>query len=403
MKIFSISVMTLALLAIVGCSTGRGVTSSSSNEPSDKAVSPDLITVSVAKPERRTVTDGLSLTGAIMPYEQVTVYAKTAGYLKWIKVDMGDWVKPGDVLAEIDVPEVVAGLEEKRAAIVKAEADVVQARAALEQSRADLEFQEINYKRLKAIHDKDPDVLPEQEVDQARGSFGVASGKLKTAEAHVEVAEAAVATAKAALATLNTLMDYARITAPMAGVVTERFIDPGALVQAASSSRTQAAPVVSIARLDRLRVLVDVPEPKVRACQRGTNAKVQVDANPGEAFPARVSRTGGVLDPGSRTMRVEIDVPNPGYRLRPGMVARVELELEKIDQAVTVPVSAVRPQGKDRAVFLVEAGKAKLRTVRTGLESPEWIQIVEGLKGGEQVITASAGTLTDGAGVRVNQ
>ncbi|MGH9673395.1 MAG: efflux RND transporter periplasmic adaptor subunit, partial [Bryobacteraceae bacterium] len=250
------------------------------------------------------------------------------------------------------------------------------------------------------IHDKDPDVLPEQEVDQARGSFGVASGKMKTAEAQVKVAEAAVATAKAELATLNTLMDYARITAPMAGVVTERFIDPGALVQAASSSRTQAAPVVSIARLDRLRVLVDVPEPNVRACQRGTIARIQAD---GESIQARVSRTGGVLDPGSRTMRVEMDVPNPGHRLRPGMVARVELELKKIDGAVTVPLPAIRQQGTGRAVFVVEAGKAKLRPVKTGLESPEWVQIVEGLAGAEQVITASGGTLTDGAAVRVNQ
>jgi membrane fusion protein (multidrug efflux system) len=398
-RILPIIVIALAL-AVVGCSTGRNAASGSSNEPSVKAESQDPITVSVAKAERRTLTNGLNLAGTITAYEQVTLYAKTTGYLKWIKVDIGDWVKPGEVLAEIDVPEVVAGLEEKRAAIVKAEATVGQARAALEQSRADLEFQQINFKRLKAIHDKDPDVLPEQDVDQARGSFGVASGKMKTAEAQVRVAEAAVTTAKAELATLITLLDYARITAPMAGVVTERFIDPGALVQAASSSRTQAAPIVSIARLDRLRVLVDVPEPSVRACRRGTIARIQAD---GESLQARVSRTGGVLDPGSRTMRVEMDVSNPGHRLRPGMVARVELELEKIDAAVTVPLSAVRPQGKDRAVFVVEAGKAKLRPVRTGMESPQWIQIVEGLKGEEQVITASAGTLADGAAVRVNQ
>jgi RND family efflux transporter MFP subunit len=394
-KTDSISVITVVLLAAMGCSTGRGVETKAS-------VSRDLITVSVAKAERRTITDGLKLAGAITPYEQVTLYAKTTGYLKWIKVDIGDWVKAGDVLAEIDVPEMVTEREEKRAAVIRAEAALEQAKAAVEQSRADLEFQEINYKRLKAIHDKDPDVLPEQEVDQARGSFGVARGKLKTAEAQVKVAEAAVAAAQAELATRNTLMDYARITAPMAGVVTERFIDPGALVQAASSSRTQAAPVVSIARLDRLRVLVDVPEPNVRSCRRGTNAKVHVDAYPGESFPARVSRTGGVLDPGSRTLRVEIDVPNPGHRLRPGMVARVELELEKINEAVTVPLSAVRSQGKDRVVFVADAGKAQLRTVKTGLESPEWIQVVEGLKGGEQVIIAAAGTLSEGAAVKVN-
>lgn len=397
----SLSTIVIALAVVVaGCSTGRDAASTYPNETSVKAASQDAIAVSVARARRRTITRTLSLAGTITPYEQVTLYAKTTGYLKLIKVDIGDQVKAGDVLAEIDVPELVAGLEEKRAAIVKAEAAVGQAKAALEQSHSDLEFQEINYKRLKAIHDKDPDLLPEQDVDQARASFGVARGKMKTAEAQVRVVEAAVTTAKAELATLITLMNYTRITAPMAGVVTERFIDPGALVQAASSSRTQVAPVVSIARLDRVRVLVDVPEPNVRACQRGAIAGIEAD---GESFQARVSRTAGVLDPGSRTMRVEMDVPNTAHRLRPGMVAKVELQLAKIGEAVTVPLTAVRPHGKDRAVFVVEAGQAKLRLVKTGQESPEWIHITEGVKADEQVITAAAGTLADGAPVRVRQ
>jgi RND family efflux transporter MFP subunit len=296
---------------------------------------------------------------------------------------------------------MVTALDEKRAAVLKAEAVLEQANAAAEQYRAELEFQEINHRRLKAIHDKDADVLPEQDVDQARSSFGVARGKLKTAEAQIKVAAAAVATAKAELATLSALTQYTRIIAPITGAITERFLDPGALIQAASSSRTQAAPVVSIARLDRVRVLVDVPEPKAPLVRLGAGARVRLPAYPDESLPARVARTGAVLDPGSRTLRVEVDIPNPKHRLRAGMMARVELELQRFDGALTVPVSAVRVHGSSRDVFVLEGGKAKQRVVNTGLESPEWIQILDGLRGDEQVVTASSGTLTDGVELRI--
>ena len=382
----------LALVSGVACSR---------KSPAARADSTERIPVSVVKPQRRTIADRLALTGSITPYEQVTVYAKVSGYLKSLAVDMGDGVRQGQLLAEIDVPEMMAALEEKRAALLKAQAAVEQARASVEQSRAALEFQEVSYKRLQAIHDKDPDVMPRQEVDQARSGFAAARAKVKTDEAQVKVAEAAVAAARTEIETLNTLAQYARIVAPLSGVVSQRFVDPGALVQAASTSRTQAAPIVSIARLDKLRVVADVPEPSVRFVKAGSPATLQV--YPGESFPARVARAGTVLDPASRTMRIELDVANPGQRLRPGMTVKVLLELQKIDNALTVPVAAIRAQGLNRVVFVVEGETAKQRVVKTGLEFPEWIQVVEGLKGEEEVVVATAGTLADGASVRVNR
>ncbi len=380
------------LLAIGGCS---------SKSPAAGVGSSEKIAVSVAKPERRTIADRLTLSGALTPFEQVTLYAKVSGYLKTLRVDIGDWVRPGQVLAEIDIPEMRSSLEEKRAGLLKAKAALEQSRASLEQGRAVLEFQEINYKRLKSIHDKDPDVMPQQEVDQARSGFDVARSKVKMDEAQVKVAEAAVAAAQAEIETVNALIEYTRVVAPMAGVVSERFVDPGALVQAASSSRTQAAPLVSIARLDKLRVVADVPEPSVRFVRPGSNVDLQVEGYPGEKFPARVARIATVLDPGSRTMRIEVDVPNPGQRLRPGMTAKISLELRKIEDALTVPVAAIRAQGQDRIVFVVEQDVARQRQVKTGLEFPEFIQ-VDGLSGNEDIVVAAAGTLSDGTSVRVN-
>ena len=246
-------------------------------------------------------------------------------------------------------------------------------------------------------------MLPENEVDQARATHGVANGKLQAAKAQVKVASAVVKGAEAEIKTFDTLMAYARITAPISGVVSERFVDRGALIQAASSSRTQAAPVVSIARLDKIRVLVDVPEPKVRNVQPGTQATVQVEGYRGESFPAAVARIGTVLDLASRTMRVEFDVDNRDRRLRPGMTAKIFLELQKIQDAITVPIAALRTQGEAQSVFIVQDGKARLRPVKTGLESPEWIQVVEGLSGQEAVVVAAVSNLTDAARVKVKQ
>ena len=324
MKHFSFCSLLVATLLLPACSSDKAPADSASAISQEAGeTSPAEITVSIAKPDRREITDQLNLAGVVTPYEKVTLYAKVSGYLKFIAVDIGDWVRAGQVLAEMEVPEMLTGVEEKHAALLKAEAEVVKARADVGQAQAEAEFQKLNSERFKAIHDRDPDVLPENEVDQARAAYGVANGKLQAAQAQVKVAGAVLEAANAEIKTLDTLMAYARITAPISGVISERFVDPGALIQAASSSRTQAAPVVSIARLDKVRVVVDVPEPKVREVQPGTKAMLQVEGFPGEAFRGKVARTGSVLDLATRTMRVEFDVSNGDHRLRPGMTARV--------------------------------------------------------------------------------
>jgi len=404
MNISFLAVLAVGTLLVSACSSAKAPAGNASANWTRGGEAPgDEVTVSVTKPQRREIVDRLGLAGVVTPYEQVTLYSKVSGYLKSISVDIGDWVRPGQLLAEIDVPEMLTGLEEKRAALLKAEADLVKARADVDQAQADVEFQKVNHERLKAIHDKDPDMLPENEVDQARAAYGVANGKLQSAKAQVEVAGAVVESAKAEIKTFGTLMAYARITAPISGVVSERFVDPGALIQAASSSRTQAAPVVSIARLDKVRVVVDVPEPKVRNVRPGTKAILLAEAYPGESFPAKVARTGTILDLASRTMRVEFDVDNRDKRLRAGMTAKISLELEKFESALTVPVAALRTQADNRSVFIVKGGKAQQCKVKTGLESPEWIQIVEGLSGEEEVVVAAVSNLTDAARVRVER
>jgi RND family efflux transporter MFP subunit len=390
------NILTATSLVAIGVACTGCSRSTSGSALAQTSIAP--ITVGTAKAQQRDLVDRIDLAGNLTADEQVTVYAKVPGYLKALRVDIGDHVRQGQLIAELDIPEMTTALAEKRAALVKAQAALEQAHAAVEENRAEAEFAQINFQRLKSIHDRDPDVLPGQDVDQARASNGVASGKVKNAEAQVKVAAAAVSAAEAEIRTLETMIAYSRIEAPIAGVIIQRFVDTGTLIQAASSSRTQAAPIVTIARTDLVRALADVPEPSAPYVHAGSAATVQVSD---VSVPAHVSRASGVLDPSTRTLRAEIDLPNPGGRLRPGMTARVSIELRKLSGSVTVPIAAIRAQGSERSVFVVENGRAKQVKVKTGMESPDWVQITDGLRGGEEVVVASAGALTNGSQVSV--
>jgi RND family efflux transporter MFP subunit len=368
MKAFLLTMPVAMLIVCAGCSrSGSGSALAQTT--------PGLITVSTAKAQKRDLVDRIDLAGSLTADEQVSVYAKVPGYLKTLHVDIGDHVRTGQLIAELDIPEQTTTLGEKCAAVVKAQAALEQARAAVDESRANADFAQINYQRLRNIHDRDADVLPEQDVDQARASQGVASGKLKNAEAQVKVAEAAVAAAQAEVRTLETMIGYAKIESPMAGVVVQRFVDRGALIQTATSSRTQAAPVVTIARTDRVRAIADVPEPSASYVRAGAPATLQIG---GGSVETRVTRTSGALDPASRTLRIEFDLANLTGRFRPGSTVNVSLELRKLLGSVTVPVAAIRAQGAERLVFVVENARAKQIIVKTGMESPEWIQVVQG-------------------------
>src|SRR5260370_443023 len=202
MKTVCLTIMIPILMGCVACSR---------NGDADAALArtaPSPVTVSTAKAQQRDLADQISLAGTLTADEQVTVYAKVSGYLKAIHFDIGDHVCQGQLIAELEVPEMTASLAEKRAALVKAQAAIEQALAAVEESRAEAEFAQVNYQRLKNIHDRDADVLPGQDVDQARASHGVASGKLKNAEAQVKVAEAAEMAGEAGGNTLETLFRH---------------------------------------------------------------------------------------------------------------------------------------------------------------------------------------------------
>ncbi len=340
-----------------------------------------LLLVAVTKPVRRTAVRSITLPASVEAFEKATLYAKVFGYLRWIRVDKGDRVRKGDVLALVEVPEIEQEHQRARAAVQEAQANY-------ERAQADAALKELTYKRLEGIRQSEPDVISPQEIDVARAAFEVAQGDSKLAEARLELAQAEVGR-------LEVLINYAKIRAPFSGIVSARYVDPGALIQSPGGA------IVTVAGMDRVRIYADVPEPGVPYVRPGEPAEVNLDALPGKTFSGRIERIATALDPQSRTMKVEVDLPNPGYVIRPGMFGRVILSLGEEAAALFLPAEALHQDAEgNKYVTIVADGRVRMVRVETGLDDGGMIQ-VRGLRGDEDVVVGSSETLREGLRVRI--
>ncbi len=329
--------------------------------------------VTVVRPEHRTLTRSLRIPATVEAIEKVTLYARTAGYLERITVDRGDSVRRGQVLAAISVPEM--------------EKDHDAAAARLRQAEADLALQRVTLERLEAVRQAEPGAVTQQQVDEGQG--------------RLQVAEATVGRLRAELAQMETMMGYATIRAPFDGVVTERYVDPGALIPVGTGSTQE--PIATLMNMDTVRVFVDVPEPDVPFVTRKTSVHLALAALPGRDFEATVTRYATALDPETRTMKTEIDFRNRDHSLRPGMYGVATLILEKRDNALSLPATALLLE-KDRPyVFTVSGGAARRIPVTIGLDDGIVVEILDGLKGDELVIVGGKGIVTEGMLVRVGE
>jgi RND family efflux transporter MFP subunit len=330
-----------------------------------------VVTVTVVRPARRTLVRSLKVPGGIEAFQEATLYAKTAGYLSKITVDRGDRVRRGQVLATISVPEMGG------------EHDV--AEATLREAEAALDLKKVTAERTREVYAAEAGAVTRQQVDQA--------------EAELTEVESKVARLKAELARLETLMDYATIRAPFDGIITDRFVDPGAMIQLATSSAQ--APIVTLMNMDTVRVFAEVSEPDVPFVSRTTPARLTVEVLPGEDFQGTVTRYATALDPKTRTMKTEVDLPNPKHRLRPGMFAVVILELGRREDALTLPAAALLVEKDTPYVFTIVDGTARRTPVTTGISDGIVVEILDGLNGSESVVLAGRGLVTDGMRVIV--
>lgn len=398
---FSLCVVIVVAVAIAATLLRRTSNPTSADRAAPTASALE-VAVQIALPEHHEITREVVLAGSIEAFEQAPLYSKTAGYLKWIKVDIGDSVRKGDVLAEIDVPEMLPEYKGAEAEVERARVNVENAQAELQRAKAELELKKVTYERFKSIRDQEPDVMAEQQVDEAKAQFEVARAVVSVAESRIKVHKSEVAKAEAVRDRLTELMEYTKIRAPFTGVVIKRHVDPGALIQHASS-QTNVSPVVTIGRVDTLRIFADVAEPEVPLVKRGNHVALTVNALPDRIFEGTITRFAGGLDSKTRTLRTQIDIPNREGLLRPGMYAAVRLSLGNKQDALTVPASALIIEGDKSYVYTVADGKARRVEVQCGADDGIRVEVTGGLTGAEPVITTGKNAVKDGSPVKVSQ
>jgi RND family efflux transporter MFP subunit len=339
------------------------------------AGSPPRVSVAVAR--RAPATSELTLPGNAQAYREAALYARATGYLKRWTVDIGDRVREGQLLAEISAPDVDDQLAQARA-------NLVLARANLQVSEASLELAKITLSR-----DLDSgDATAPQRIDQDRA-------QLRTTTAQVESAKASIQANQATVQKYADLQSFQKIVAPFAGVITARNVDPGALVTADNPSETRE--LFHLMQIDPLRVFVNVPQVYATTVGPGQRAVVYRPEDRLRRFSGQVTRTAGALDPNTRTLLTQIDVPNPDGALRPGMYLRVNFIATCPTPSVLIPSAALvtRPDGLEVAL-LGEDHAVRYRKVQLGRDYGREVEVVTGLEGGETVIVHPGDALAKG-------
>jgi membrane fusion protein (multidrug efflux system) len=302
----------------------------------------------------------VTLPGSLKANQQATLYAKVPGYLKSITADTGDRVEAGQPLGEIEVPELQADRTRFRAEVKVATTEA---------------------SRMNAARQKAPDLVTPQAVDEA-------TGRLEVAQANLERTES--------------LLEFSQLKAPFSGVVTARFVDPGAFIPAATSANTAGgAAVITLMDFSTIRAQVRVPESEASLIKPGQPVRIAVEGLPGRSFETKVSRMSYALDESTRTMLVEADLPNPHLELRPGMYALIRLGVEEHADALRIPVGALVMEKANAFTFAVEGGLARKRALKIGFNDGSLVEVLSGLSGTEILAIPGKRTLVDGQPVQI--
>jgi RND family efflux transporter MFP subunit len=378
------------LAGLTSCSSGH-------SEVNTQTAAADAIqTVPAARVTRANLSGGIGLTAEFQPFQEVDVMAKVAGYVRSITVDIGDRVREGQVLATLEIPEMEDEQAKAEAAVKQAEAEVAAAGDGLRRATSEHDLAHLSLTRIEDVAKRERGLVPQQQVDEFRSRDLVAEAQVAGAKSSLAAAEQKTSVARAEQARLRTMYKYATITAPFTGVITKRFANIGAMIQAGTASQSQAMPVVRISQNNLLRLVLPVPESAVPRVRLGEHVDVTVPSL-SRTFDGRVARVAGKLQMSTRTMDTEIDVPNPDLTLVPGMYARVDLEIEQCDGALVVPLDAVDRSAGAARVFAVDAnGLLRTRPVTLGMETPQRLEVRAGLQEGEVVVVGRRAGLKEG-------
>jgi RND family efflux transporter MFP subunit len=334
--------------------------------------------VDMAPATRHEVVDYVTVVGNLIGQATVDVVPRVGGRIESIPVKLGDRVTKGQTVAKIEDDQIREQINQRQASLKVNEANVAQ-------RESDAKLTETIYARMKAQYDRD--LLSKQLLEDAEAKYN-------TAVSNVGVAKAQLVQMQSSLDELKITLANTTVTSPVDGFVSRRLLDQGAFAGANTV-------ILSVVDIGIVRMVANLVEKDVKRVQAGVHALVEVDAFPGEKFTGQVSRVAPVFDPATRTASMEIEVPNPGFRLKPGMYARVQLTVDRRPNALTVPRGAIADIEGKRGVFMLENQVARFHEVKTGLQDNQRVEILEGLTEGQRVVTVGTLALRDGDRITV--
>ncbi len=388
-SLFPLAFCSLAAIAtLVSCGKSQQAEAGATSQTTAPAVA-------VTKVSRKPMARHLTISSELVPFQEIDVYAKESGYISKLYVDYGTHVKKGQLMAVLEIPELQALLQEDQAAIKSASDQVTNAEHQLSRIEAQHNVLHLQYERLNNVAKTKPGLVAQQEVDDNQGRDLAAEAQVEGGKATLQVAQSQMAMSQSKLAHDQALFDYARITAPFAGVVTQRYANLGTLMQGGTNS-PQALPLVRLSQEDLFRLVIPVPESYVRYIKLGDQITVRVPAL-NRDFPGKVARFSVDVKQETRTMHTEVDVPNPQGLLIPGVYAEATLALDTKSDALTVPLQAVN-QASDHASVLVvdQANKIQDRQITLGIQTDTNAEVLSGLKEGDQVVISDRSGLRPG-------
>lgn len=366
----------------------------------ESANAPPVREIGVVRAARKAMQRTLVISSELIPFQQIDVYAKESGFVRKLNVDYGTRVSAGQVMAVLEIPELQMQVDEDGDDIKDATGRLASSRKELDRVEAQYKVAHLQFTRLDQVAKSRPGLVAQQEVDDWQGKDLAAEAQVESARAAVESAQSQVARAQSKQRHDQVLFDYSKITAPFNGVVTQRYANLGTLLQSGINSSTQAMPLVQLSEDDKFRLVIPVSESYVRYVRIGDPVSVRVPSL-NKTYPGKVSRFSVDVQEDTRTMHTEVDVSNPDRVLMTGVYAEATLTLDREAQALAVPQEAVNIVGDRRTVWVVDSSnRVEQRELTTGIETPNDVEVLSGLREGELVAVGDRSSLAPGELVR---
>jgi RND family efflux transporter MFP subunit len=368
----------------------------------EAAAAPAAISIEAAAIEVRDVQRSVEAVGTLNPNEEVTVSNQVEGVVEKLYVDLGDVVRAGQVIAELDTRELELAVHQQEAALQQelARVGLTDPNASIDEAstsqvrQAEAQFADARIRLDRTRKLAESGVVAQQQLDAQQAQFDAADAALRSSRETVRNIRASIAARKAALALAQKKLADAKIVAPMSGFVKERPAAVGLFLRANS-------PVITIVQNSPLRLQAEVPESAVAYVKAGRAVHFRVDAFPDRTFEGRISRIAPSVDQQSRTLKLEAIVNNADGSLKPGFFARVSIQTDRTEKVMIAPVEALTTAAGIEKVFLIDNGKISERIVRTGSRLEKSVEIVDGVKEGDRVAISNLGSLQQGREVAV--